>query len=80
MMKNNDFSFSEDTTKREGASPAPAKSSPSQHQDHKPMHHLPRGKAWNPKILNKWWFWPASIGALIVLNLAVTLWKRFFDQ
>jgi hypothetical protein len=79
MMKN-DFSFSDDSAKNETAQPDSASGVSILHEDHKPLHHLPRGKAWNPPILKKWWFWPASVGALIALNLAVTLWSRLFGQ
>lgn len=76
----NDFSFSDDSAKNETAQPDSASGVSILHEDHKPLHHLPRGKAWNPPILKKWWFWPASVGALIALNLAVTLWSRLFGQ
>jgi len=74
----NDFSFSEDPARSDAAPPQPGSKCSPRHEDPKPLHHLPRGKAWNPPILKKWWFWPASVGALIALNLAVTLWTRLF--
>lgn len=40
----------------------------------KAMHHLPRGKnAWNPAFMKKWWFWPACIGGLALLNAIAAL-------
>jgi hypothetical protein len=34
----------------------------------KPLHNLPRGKnTWNPRFLQKWWFWPVSAAVLILL-------------
>jgi len=46
-------------------------------EDPKPLHHLPRRKnSWNPKILTRWWFWPAGVGGLLALNLAVDLLSR----
>ena len=47
---------------------------PSAEADHlytmlKPLHNLPRGKnTWNPSFLKKWWFWPASLAALVILH------------
>jgi hypothetical protein len=42
----------------------------------KPLHHLPRGKnTWNPQIIKTWWFWPASVVILVLLNyLYPLLW------
>jgi len=76
----NDFTYSEDTAQSKATQSSDIATAPPQHDRGKPLHNLPRGKAWNPPILKKWWFWPASIGALIALNLAVTLWNRFFGQ
>jgi len=40
----------------------------------KAMHHLPRGrKAWNPPFMKEWWFWPACIAGLVLLNLLARL-------
>lgn len=49
----NDFSFSDDSAKNETAQPDSASGVSILHEDHKPLHHLPRGKAWNPPILKK---------------------------
>ena len=46
----------------------------------KALYHLPRGKnAWNPTILKKWWFWPASVLGLILLNVLCSLVRTFLD-
>lgn len=79
-LMNNDFSFSEDTKSKGPDEPKAAKLAKPRYDQSKPLHNLPRGKAWNPPILSKWWFWPAAIGAIIALNLAVTLWERFFGR
>jgi hypothetical protein len=80
IIMKNDFSFSEDTAQNEPLKQQDADCAKPRYDQSRPLHNLPRGKAWNPAILKKWWFWPASIGALIALNLAVTLWTRFFGR
>ncbi len=47
-------------------------------KDYRPLHHLPRGKAWNPPILKKWWFWPASLVFLFLLNQIMPFIREFF--
>ncbi|WP_028587691.1 hypothetical protein [Desulfocurvus vexinensis] len=43
----------------------------------KALHHLPRGRnAWNPPFMKKWWFWPACIGGLVLLNMLASLVHR----
>jgi hypothetical protein len=74
-----EFRFSSDDTPPSGR-PDKNPDVPTQPNRHKPLHHLPRGKAWNPPILKKWWFWPASIAALVALNMAVSLWDAVFRQ
>lgn len=72
------FSFNEEEQGSQGGS----RRSPQTpgNTGYRPLHHLPRGKAWNPPILKKWWFWPASLAGLFALNLAISLWNRFFGN
>lgn len=43
----------------------------------RPLQQLPRGKnTWNPEIIRKWWFWPASAAVLFILHyLYPWLWR-----
>jgi hypothetical protein len=77
LMQEN-FSFNEEEHGRQPD--LRGSSQPPENTSHKPLHHLPRGKAWNPPILKKWWFWPASLAGLFALNLAISLWSRFFGN
>ncbi|NCC25259.1 MAG: hypothetical protein EOM25_08685 [Deltaproteobacteria bacterium] len=45
----------------------------------KPLWNLPRGKnTWEPKIMKKWWFWPACAAFLVILyHVYPRLWDYF---
>jgi len=44
----------------------------------KALHHLPRGKnTWNPSVLKEWWFWPACVAGLAVLNLVAYIIREW---
>lgn len=60
----------------------PEKQGGSYYRAQKPLHHLPRGKnTWNPKIIKTWWFWPASVAILVLLNyLYPLLWDLLFNN
>ena len=75
-----EFSFSEDMGIQRPERPAKGREAREKSLAGKPLHNLPRGKAWNPPILDTWWFWPACIAGLFALNLGVWAWDRLMGS
>lgn len=68
-------------TRTETEKAAPEPNAKSEFVPFKALHHLPRGKnAWNPAILKKWWFWPASVLGLILLNVLCSFIRTLLGE